>query len=193
MSSSNDSMLHRRRGGDTVADRDSLFRPEALEHYRRGRAEGDVLRVSPRWTVWAFLGLVLIFIAGVAYTCVGTIDEVASGPARVTGNKVVALLPAGYGTVLKDGMEMKVVVGGETTTGSVVEVGDLPLSPSAAERMLGRRLSSGEVISGELLAVRGELARPPAAGSNDLRAEIKVSSERIIFALVPGVKELVGD
>jgi len=42
----------------------SLFRPEAVEHRARRRADGDILRNDRRWTRWAYwLVLVLVVIA----------------------------------------------------------------------------------------------------------------------------------
>jgi len=38
-----------------MADRDSLYRQEALEHHQRSTREGgDVLRLAPAWGRWGY-------------------------------------------------------------------------------------------------------------------------------------------
>jgi hypothetical protein len=46
-----------------MADRDSLYRPEALEYRQRSvREGGDVLRLGPAWGRWGYW----LLLAGVA-------------------------------------------------------------------------------------------------------------------------------
>ncbi len=62
----------------------SLFRAQAVQHAAAGsRMEGDVLRLSPRWTRWAYWVLVTAFATGLVYCVFGTIYEYATGPAVV--------------------------------------------------------------------------------------------------------------
>jgi membrane fusion protein (multidrug efflux system) len=62
----------------------SLFRAPALQHAASGgRLEGDVLRLSPSWTRWAYWVLVTAFTTGLAYCVFGTMYEYATGPAVV--------------------------------------------------------------------------------------------------------------
>ncbi|MCY1077790.1 efflux RND transporter periplasmic adaptor subunit [Archangium lansingense] len=67
------------------SDKPSLFRKEALEHHQRGvqPPKGDVLRLSPAWTVWAYWLLVAVLAEAFVLGVVGTISEYASGPALV--------------------------------------------------------------------------------------------------------------
>lgn len=59
-----------------------LFRVEAIEH-AKGRPEGDVLRLAPTWTRWAYWLLAACFVTTLVYFVFGTIHEYASGPAVV--------------------------------------------------------------------------------------------------------------
>ena len=46
-----------------MADRDSLYRQEALEHHHRSHRDGgDVLRIAPAWGRWGY-GLLLAALA----------------------------------------------------------------------------------------------------------------------------------
>lgn len=64
--------------------RQGLFREEALRHAHRGRGvEGDVLRLSPAWTRWAYWLLVAAFGVSGLYMALGTVYEYAAGPAVI--------------------------------------------------------------------------------------------------------------
>lgn len=60
-----------------------LYRQESLREHADPRAEGDVLRISPAWTRWAYWVLVAFLAAGLVFCLVGTVYEYASGPAVV--------------------------------------------------------------------------------------------------------------
>jgi multidrug resistance efflux pump len=60
-----------------------LFRREALKHATEAQVEGDVLRISPAWTRWAYWLLMAAFVVALAYSIFGTIYEYAGGPAVV--------------------------------------------------------------------------------------------------------------
>jgi membrane fusion protein (multidrug efflux system) len=67
-----------------VEGKPSIFRKEALEyHQRHRRQEGDVLRLAPQWTQWAYWVLVSILAVGALICVVGSVSEYASGPALV--------------------------------------------------------------------------------------------------------------
>lgn len=62
----------------------SLFRAQAVQHAASaGRMEGDILRLSPRWTRWAYWVLAAAFAFGLLYCVFGTMHEYATGPAVV--------------------------------------------------------------------------------------------------------------
>ena len=74
-----------------------LFRKEAIAHYAGTRTEGEILRLTPRWTAWTFGLLVAVFVAAVLYAILGTMDEYATGIAlvRVDGRAELTARQAG--------------------------------------------------------------------------------------------------
>lgn len=66
-----------------ATQRTRIFREEALRHHEGSRDEGDVLRVSPKWTRWTYQVLLALLVAAALYSVLGTIPEYASGPAVV--------------------------------------------------------------------------------------------------------------
>ena len=79
--------------------RRSIFREEALQHTRRGRNEGDLLRLSPSWTGWTYWLLVGVFLVGVAYGIFGSIYEYAGGSAVVWVSGRLSITATIAGTV----------------------------------------------------------------------------------------------
>jgi len=76
----------------------TIFREEALErHFIGGRAQGDLLRISSRWTNWAYWFLVAVLVAGSIYVVFGRINEYATGTAviRDEGRTIVTALTGG--------------------------------------------------------------------------------------------------
>ncbi len=83
---------------ETVEGKSSIFRKEAIEHYQRGpRLEGELLRLAPGWTRWAYWLLLSILVTGLLYSVLGTLYEYASGPAlvRVEGRTDLTVPAAG--------------------------------------------------------------------------------------------------
>jgi biotin carboxyl carrier protein len=79
---------------------ESIFREEALEYYiSRGQHEGDLLRISPEWMGLAYWLLLTVFVAGLLYTVVGTMNEYATGPAIVRFEGRIDLRSISAGTV----------------------------------------------------------------------------------------------
>jgi biotin carboxyl carrier protein len=75
----------------------TLFRQEARKH--ASGQDGDVLRLSSRWTRISYGLLVLAFVAGVAFCAFGTLHEYASGPAVVWVSGRVHVTATVSGTV----------------------------------------------------------------------------------------------
>ncbi len=67
--------------GSQAAD---IFRREALEHHARGLGDrGNVLEISPAWTHLTYKLLLVLFVAALIYSLVGSIYEYASGVAVI--------------------------------------------------------------------------------------------------------------
>jgi membrane fusion protein (multidrug efflux system) len=76
---------------------EQIFRKEALEYYAGAREHGEVLRLSPSWTRWAFwLLLAAVGFYG-AFGVLGWVSQYASGPAvvRAANRLEVTALSAG--------------------------------------------------------------------------------------------------
>ena len=80
--------------GDPGAD---VFRKEALEQHRLGQRDGDVLRVSPAWTRYAYWTLLAMMSIALLFAIFGRVNEYASGHAmvRATDRFDVSALTAG--------------------------------------------------------------------------------------------------
>jgi len=62
----------------------TIFREEAIAERLRGSPpEGDLLRISPRWTNWTYWLLVTVFVAGSGYLVFGGINDYATGAALI--------------------------------------------------------------------------------------------------------------
>lgn len=66
-----------------MANDEQLFRAEALEHHRKPRIDGAVIRGSSRWTHDAYWLLVWMVGAALAYVALGTVHEYAEGVAVI--------------------------------------------------------------------------------------------------------------
>jgi membrane fusion protein (multidrug efflux system) len=77
-----------------------IYRQEALQEHASSRVEGEVLRISPAWTRWAYWLLVVLLGVALVFSCLGTVFEYASGPAvmHVEGKIEVTVDTAGLVT-----------------------------------------------------------------------------------------------
>lgn len=66
-----------------ATQRTRIFREEALRHHEGTQEEGDLLRISPKWTRWTYWVLIALVLAATLYSLLGTLPEYASGPALV--------------------------------------------------------------------------------------------------------------
>ncbi|QRK07531.1 HlyD family efflux transporter periplasmic adaptor subunit [Archangium violaceum] len=82
-----------------ATQRTRIFREEALRHHEGSREEGDLLRISPRWTRWTYWVLLALVVAAGLYSVLGTLPEYASGPAVVKIEGRSALTPQRPGIV----------------------------------------------------------------------------------------------
>ena len=56
------------------------FRAEALQHYYEGAPDhGEVLRISPEWTRYAYPLLLLLFLSAIVFSIFGKVNEYAEG------------------------------------------------------------------------------------------------------------------
>jgi multidrug efflux pump subunit AcrA (membrane-fusion protein) len=82
---------------------EGVFRREALEHHVAAVAEGDLLRLDARWSLWTLRVLVATVVVGLLFGLLGSVHEYASGAAivRVEGRRgITAAIPGTVETVL---------------------------------------------------------------------------------------------
>jgi hypothetical protein len=146
-------------------DPQPLFRAEAVDYIRRGRegGRGDVVRVAPRWTAFAFWTLLLVAVAAVATASLVKVDRVRLAPAVVDGTTVRAVVPAGDAPRPGDEGEFALTRTGERSPARI------------------RRVSAPQGGAVTVLAV---VEDAPGAGGGVL--EIKTGERRLIADLVPG-------
>lgn len=144
-----------------------VFREQAVEHYMHGQGtDGDVLRISPRWTSWVFWLLLGLLGSAALYSVVGTLNEYASGPAvvRMEGNRELTATTAGVvssisvepGEVVERGQPLVLFYGAQ-------ELAELQRIEREFELQLLNRLRNPSDRSAELalisLRAQRELAR----------------------------------
>jgi hypothetical protein len=103
-----------------TANREAIFRREALEFRVRGRSTpGGVVRLGARWIHWTYRMLFALVLAAVAAMWVIHTDESASGPAIVDGRTgtVAFLLPAVVGPDLTSSQKFTVRLPGGGSDG----------------------------------------------------------------------------
>ena len=146
-----------------------LFREEALRAHADPRAEGDVVRISPRWAAATFWFLVVMASAGLLFAVIGHVREYATGPAvvRVSGHTELTAAAPG------------VVEAVDVSTGDPVRRGQVLVRfQSVEEHNLASKLQLE--FEHELVAL---LRNPEDAAARDaagrLRAELELARSRL--------------
>jgi hypothetical protein len=164
-----------------MTDSQEIFRPEALEHRERAEQRGNVVRMGPRWTGWAFWALLGLVAAGLVGATQIHIDRYARGTTAVDERgRVVVLVPAGLAPDIARGRPVD--LGG--TTAEVVSSGAGILYPPDIKESYGV-----DVPIPSVAVVTSATAGPAIPGA----ARVLVESEPVIVAFVPGLRALFGD
>lgn len=112
--------------------------------------------------------------------------------------EVIALLPGEDRPQLAPGMTVRLELTGYRyayQSFAIESVSQDVIAPTEAKRVLGVEVADGLTLSGPVVLVRGKLAKPEfVVDGRTLRyhdgmvgtAEVRVRSERIVYALVPG-------
>ena len=129
-------------------------------------------------------------------------DIVAAIDAGEGGLEVFALLPGEDRPQLSPGMSLRLELAGYRYTYQSVEIESVSsdvISPNEARRVLGAEVADSLPLAGPVVVVRGRLAGTDFEvdgrtfhyhdGMLGL-AEVRIRSERIIFALIPGARRL---
>jgi membrane fusion protein (multidrug efflux system) len=80
----------------------ALFREEAVAFKNKGRAAGEVVRISPRWLKSTFWFMMTLAVFGIGFLVFVKVDRSSVGPAlvRVQGDQLTARVPATVSSVL---------------------------------------------------------------------------------------------
>lgn len=142
-----------------------LVREEAVEHLRRGRGGGDVVRVAPRWTAIAFWSLLALAAGAIVAAALIDVDRVRLVPAvaDAPSRTVRAVVPAGDAPKPGTRADFALTRTGDRTAVVIQRVG-APASGGAA--------------------VVARATKPVPAGSGVL--ELKVGDRPLLADLIPG-------
>lgn len=117
---------------------------------------------------------------------------------------LVALLPGGYRPTLEPGRPLRVELDGfphEYHTFTIESVGDQIVGPGEVRRFLGPEISDALQLNGPMVVVRARIPSPTFKSKGRTfnyfdgmiaRADARVRQERILVALVPGLKGALG-
>lgn len=159
--------------------KETVFRAEALIHRNAGERAGDVIRLSPTWTAWAFYLIICLFIAGLAAVSFIRIDRFAPGATAVEHGRTVVLVPAVLASDIARGSLVE--IGSESA--EVVSFEETVLYPPDVKERFGVDIAVPSVV----VATSASTDRV-AAGT----ARVLVESRPILVALVPGLSALFG-
>jgi hypothetical protein len=71
------------------AESEPLFREEAVREHLRGRTQGELLRISPAWSDWAFWVVFAALAGSALFLLLARVDHVVSAPAVVHERRVL--------------------------------------------------------------------------------------------------------
>jgi hypothetical protein len=169
-----------------TANREAIFRREALEFRVRGRdTPGGVVRLGSRWIHWAYRMLFVLVFAAVAAIWVIHTDESVSGPAIVDGRTgtVALLLPAVVGPDLASAHEFTVAL----PSGGFVRISGLhaELADDSAIREAGLA-----PLTQPAILVTGQLN--PGAGTASIRQDSYVRTQALVMLRSESLADLLG-
>ena len=169
-----------------TANREAIFRREALEFRVRGRSTpGGVVRLGARWIHWTYRTLCVLVIAAAAAIWVIHTTESASGPAIVDGRtgSVAFLLPAVVGPDLSSSEKFTVTLPG----GGSVGIGDLQaqLADDTAIRKAGLA-----PLNQPAILVTGQLN--PGVGAASLLPDVRVRTQAFVVLRSESLADLLG-
>ncbi|HWE31014.1 MAG TPA: efflux RND transporter periplasmic adaptor subunit [Polyangia bacterium] len=82
-----------------------IFRKEALDALQSSDQEGALVKLVPGWSRYAYWFILVLVIAGIAYSAAASVTEYASGPAIVRVDKRLDVTTATGGVVIDIGVQ----------------------------------------------------------------------------------------
>lgn len=164
-----------------MEDRSTIFRPEAVENRARIQAPGDVVRIGAGWTGKAFWALVVLVVGAlIAATQIEISRYVIGLTATDAGGRVLVLIPEA--SAEGAGVGDRVDISGAST--EVLTSSGPPHPPQEIEERFGVRVLDDSVV----LSTSARWSQDTAP-----MARVRVGTEPVLVALVPGLKALFGD
>jgi hypothetical protein len=177
----------------------SIFRAEALA-VRAGHSTSDeTLERAAPWVEPAFWVLLVVCAATLGLCITATVPEYASGPARLDSEKtiVTAIVPSRFQRALKPGQALTFTTTNHRSIhGMTVEsIGSEILDPVTAQKLLGLEGATSRDMRVVVIArahdVPSEALKTDPATVLRGRADVRIGSEPILFAFVPGLRRLL--
>ena len=169
-----------------TANREAIFRREALEFRVRGRrTPGGLVRLGARWIHWTYRMLFVLVLLAVAAVWIIHTDESASGPAIVDGRTgaVALLLPAAVGPDLASSREFTVALPGGRSVGIIGL--HAQLADNTAIRKAGLAPSAQPAI-----LVTGQLT--PGVGAASVLLDAHVRTQAFVVLRSESLADLLG-
>lgn len=175
-----------------------IFRKSALERLAVPEDLDELMQVTTPRAWLAILGFGLLLLAGVVWSALTSLDTTvhAQGVVASPGREALLFLTPEQAGQVRRGMPAKVTLpvlvngAAQSLSGRVTSVGQYPLDAPTLAHELGSPSSAGLPAStAQLLPVRIALLHatpiPGAVHRTPCRADITVSSRRLIRVIVP--------
>lgn len=172
-----------------MAEREPLFRQEAVEYQQKKASAADLVRLSVGWAKIGFWLVLVAVVAIVATASIARVERVALAFAMVEDDgAVTALMPAGAGAPPVEGSTARYMPADGTAEEEVrvLSVEENVPADEAREQFPGLALA----ITGPVTLVRAS-DLDGASPFGQLR--VKTGSEPVIVSFVPGLRELFGE
>lgn len=172
-----------------MAEREPLFREEALEYQRKKASTADLVRLTVGWAKAGFWLVLLAVVAVVTAASVARVDRVALALATVEDDgSVVALLPAGQGPAPEEGARADYLPGDGSGARDVRVVSVEEEVPPDAAR--DRFPTLALAVNGAVTVIR---TSPLDIAAEFGQLRLRTGSEPVIVSFVPGLRELFGE
>lgn len=172
-----------------MAEREPLFRQEAVEHQQKKASAADLVRLSVGWAKLGFWLVLFAVVAVVVTASVARVERTALAFAMVEDDGgVTGLMPAGQGAPPVEGSTARYLPadGGEEREVRIESVEEVVAPEEARELFPGLALA----IGGPVTVVHAS----PLEGAPEFgQLRVKTGSEPVIVSFVPGLRELFGE
>lgn len=176
-----------------------IFRKSALDRLATPEDLDELMQVTTPRTWFALLALAVLLVAGILWSALTFVTTTvnAQGVVVPPGREALVFLAPEQASRLRPGMTAHVtapiLINGAqlSVTGRVASVGRFPLGATALAHLVGSSSSASLLAKSDLLIpvrvtfLQSALIPGPATLRTPCRADITVSSRRLIHVIVP--------